>query len=112
VALTQAEVRKLGLTARLDLSDDDIEKLQVDLNAILTYVEQMEELNLDGVEPTTHSNAEADALREDIMVPSMPREAVLANAPQQKDGAFLIPRIKAPGQEDSGGSGFMDGGSA
>lgn len=112
MALTQAEVRKLGLTARLDLSDGDIDKLQVDLNAILTYVEQMQELDLDGVEPTTHSTTETDTLREDVMVPSMPREAVLANAPQQKDGTFLIPRIKAPGQEDSDGFGFMDGGSA
>jgi len=101
MALTQAEVQKIGLIARLELTDDEVEGLQKELNTMLTYVEQMKELNLDGVEPTTHSTNLTDSLRDDVLVPSLPRESVLLNAPQAKEGAFLVPRIKAPGQDDS-----------
>jgi len=101
MALTQAEVRKIGLIARLELDDNEIEGLQGELNTILTYVEHMKELNLDGVEPTTHSTDITDGLRDDVLVPSLPRESVLLNAPQSQEGAFLVPRIKAPGQDDA-----------
>lgn len=99
MALTQAEVRKIGLVARLDLKESEIEGLQIELNNILSYVEQMKEIDLSEVEPTTHSADLTDSLRDDEGQGSLPREAILLNAPQQKDGAFLIPRIKAPGQD-------------
>ncbi|MCL2403480.1 MAG: Asp-tRNA(Asn)/Glu-tRNA(Gln) amidotransferase subunit GatC [Coriobacteriia bacterium] len=100
MALTQAEVREIGLIARLNLEDDAIEGLQEELNQILNYVEQMQELNLDEVEPTTHSTELTDSLRDDVAVPSLPRNLVLQNAPESKEGAFLVPRIKAVGIED------------
>jgi len=95
MALTTAEVQKIGLIARLDLSEEEIAGLQNELNTILDYVDQMNELDLDGVEPTTHSAELTDSLRDDVPVPSLPREAVLMNAPEAKEGAFLVPRIKA-----------------
>jgi len=95
MALTTAEVRKIGLIARLNLHDDEIPGLQAELNTILDYVEQMNELDLEGVKPTTHSTELTDSLRDDVPVPSLPRDTVLLNAPQSKEGAFLVPRIKA-----------------
>ncbi|MCL2437841.1 MAG: Asp-tRNA(Asn)/Glu-tRNA(Gln) amidotransferase subunit GatC [Coriobacteriia bacterium] len=101
MALTQAEVREIGLIARLNLEDGAIEGLQEELNQILTYVEHMQELDLEGVAPTAYSTDFTDSLRDDVRVPSLPREAVLMNAPESKEGAFLVPRIKALGIEDS-----------
>ena len=95
MTLSAAEVRRIGLVARLDLSDDAIEGLQGELNTILDYVSQMQELDLGDVKPTTHSAELTDGLREDVLVSSLSREDVLLNAPQSKDGAFLIPQIKA-----------------
>ena len=95
MALTTAEVQKIGLIARLNLREDEIAGLQNELNTILDYVDQMDELDLDGVEPTTHSAELTDSLRDDVPVPSLPRETILLNAPESKDGAFLVPRIKA-----------------
>jgi aspartyl-tRNA(Asn)/glutamyl-tRNA(Gln) amidotransferase subunit C len=103
MALTQAEVRKIGLVARLNLDDAAIEGLQEELNQIPDYVEQMQELDLDGVKPTAYSTDLSDSLRDDVQVPGLTREAALMNAPESKEGAFLIPRIKAPGSEETKG---------
>ncbi|MCL2526081.1 MAG: Asp-tRNA(Asn)/Glu-tRNA(Gln) amidotransferase subunit GatC [Coriobacteriia bacterium] len=102
MALTTEEVRKIGLISRLELSDAEVEGLKGELNTILDYVGQMQELDLDGVEPTTHSTALADSLRGDVAVPSLSQEAVLMNAPEARNGAFIVPRIKAPGQSEEG----------
>ena len=95
MALTRAEVQKIGLIARLKLEDDAIEGLQGELNNIVHFVEQMKELNLEGVEPTTHSTELTDSLRDDVPVEGLTRDDALLNAPQAKDGAFVVPRIKA-----------------
>jgi aspartyl-tRNA(Asn)/glutamyl-tRNA(Gln) amidotransferase subunit C len=95
MALTRAEVQKIGLIARLELEDSAIEELQGELNNIVHFVEQMKELDLGDVEPTTHSTELTDSLRDDVPAPTLSREDVLLNAPQAQEGAFLIPRIKA-----------------
>ena len=95
MTISADEVRKIGLVARLDLSDDAIAGLQEELSTILDYVGQMQELDLDDVKPTTHSTELTDSLREDVLVPSLSQEQILLNAPQSKDGAFLVPQIKA-----------------
>jgi len=105
VALTEAEVRQVALLARLGLSDEELDGLRGELNNILAYVEQLQELDLDEVVPTTHAVRLVNSTREDEPVPSLPREKVLMNAPEAKDGAFLIPRIVAPGQEEVGEEG-------
>lgn len=95
MALTRAEVQKIGLIARLKLEDDAIEGLQAELNNIVHFAEQMKELDLEGVQPTTHSTELTDSLRDDVPVASLSQADVLLNAPQSKDGAFVVPRIKA-----------------
>ena len=101
MALTRAEVQKVGLIARLKLEDDAIEGLQEELNNIVDFAEQMKELDLEGVEPTTHSTELTDSLRDDVPAAGLSRDALLMNAPQAKDGAFVVPRIKAPNMNAS-----------
>jgi len=112
MALTVADVQKIGLIARLELRDEEVAGLQDELNMILDYVEQMKELDLDGVEPTVHSAELTDSLREDVPTGSMSREAALLNAPESRDGAFVVPRIKAPGMSDDDTAAVDVGGSA
>jgi len=100
MALTTDDVREIGLLARIELSDSEIAGLQDELNAILEYAAQMNELDLSDVDPTAHAADLTDSLRDDVLTGSMPRDLVLLNAPESKNGAFLVPRIKAPGMSD------------
>ncbi len=99
MALSNQEVRHVALLARLALSDEQVEKLQGELNSILDHIDQISQLDLEGVEPTTHSIPVVNSWREDVVVPGLDRETALMNAPEREDGAFLIPRIVGPGGE-------------
>jgi aspartyl-tRNA(Asn)/glutamyl-tRNA(Gln) amidotransferase subunit C len=99
--LSLDDVRKIGVLARLELDDNQVSGLQGELNNILNYVEQMSELDLEGVEPTTHAATFTNSGRADVLESSMPRETFLMNAPQSQDGSVLIPRIVAPGDENA-----------
>ncbi len=95
MALSIEEVRRIAQLARLRLSADDERKLAGQLSAILSYVEQLRELDISGVEPMTHALAADDAvpLREDVVQPSLPPEKALASAPAREDSWFKVPRI-------------------
>ena len=93
MSLNAAEVRKVAVLARLQLDDDEVEKQGSHLNALLVQFEKLNELDLNGIEPTAHSVPIFNVLREDIALPSLSREAALANAPEARDGCFIVPRI-------------------
>jgi aspartyl-tRNA(Asn)/glutamyl-tRNA(Gln) amidotransferase subunit C len=93
MALTPEEVRKVGLLARLELDDAEIEKQSRHLNQLLEQFEKLKELDVTGVEPTSHSIPLFNVFREDIARPSLPREEALRNAPEARDGCFIVPRI-------------------
>ena len=114
MALTDADVRQVALLARLGLSDEELAGLRGELNGILEYVEQLQELDLDDVEPTTHAVPLVNSMRADELMPTLTQEQVLMNAPESRDGAFLIPRIVAPGQEgtEARAEGANEGGAA
>ena len=105
MALTTAEVKDLGLTTRLQLSDKEIAGLQVELNNILEYVEHMKQLDLIDVEPTAHPVDGTDGGRADVPIGSLARDMLLMNAPESRDGAFVVPQIKAPGMSDASAGG-------
>ena len=63
-----------------------------DLQEILSYMETLNELDTQGVEPLSHSFPVTNVFHEDEVIPSMDREALLANAPNQKDGCFQVPK--------------------
>jgi len=85
------QVLHVAKLARLRLSDDEIERMSAELSSILDHIEKIEELDLDGVEPTSHVVALENVLRRDDPRPSWPRERVLDVAPDAGDGGFRVP---------------------
>ena len=81
--------------ARLELSDDEVERMSEELSTILDHVERMNELDLGGVEPTSHVVALQNVMRPDHPRPSWPRERVLDEAPDPAEGAFRVPSPQA-----------------
>ncbi|GMA57977.1 hypothetical protein GCM10025858_24800 [Alicyclobacillus sacchari] len=70
------------------------------LSDILEYAEQLQQVNMEGVEPTSHPFQEVNVLREDAVRPSLPRDLALANAPEQEAGQVRVPAVL----EGSGGA--------
>ncbi len=93
--IEREQVLHVARLARLELSDEDVERMAGELSAILEHVERISALDLDGVPPTTHVVALENVLREDVPRPSLPRERALEAAPDPDDGAFRVPSPQA-----------------
>lgn len=93
MALTLEQMRHIANLARLELSDVQLEELMAPINALMAHFEKLQALPLDDVEPTSHSIPVYNAFREDVVGTPLPREEVLANAPEARDGLFIVPRI-------------------
>ena len=85
------QVLHVAKLARLRLSDEEIERMSSELSGILDHIEKIEELDLDGVEPTSHVVNLENVLRPDEPRPSWPREQVLDVAPDAGEGGFRVP---------------------
>lgn len=86
-------VEHVARLARLALSEAEKARMQAELSAILAYIDKLKELDVDGVEPTSHAVPLVDVMREDEVQPSLPREAMMANAPDRAGEFFRVPRI-------------------
>ena len=93
MAIDRAAVDHVARLARLDLTEDERERMRVELGQILDHAEKIQALDLDKVEPTSHSVSIRNAMRPDVVTPSLPPEEVLANAPEVEDGRIRVPRI-------------------
>lgn len=91
--ITQKDVEYVAALSRLEFSEDETEKYAEQLNVILEYVNQLNELDTEGVEPTYQVMPVTNVLREDEVKPSMERDNVLMNASVTQDGCFKVPRI-------------------
>jgi aspartyl-tRNA(Asn)/glutamyl-tRNA(Gln) amidotransferase subunit C len=91
VAISEDQVRHVANLARLGLSDEQVGSLRVELNDILVQIDRISALDLADIEPTAHAAAVTNVTRPDELRPCLSREDALLNAPQQQDGAFLIP---------------------
>ena len=89
------QVLHVARLARLELSDEEVEKMAGELSGILEHVDKIGELDLDGVEPTDHVVALENVLRPDEPRPSLPRERALEPAPDPADGSFRVPSPQA-----------------
>ena len=85
------QVLYVAKLARLRLSDEEVDRMAPELSKILEHVERMDELDLEGVEPTTHVVELQNVLREDVPRPSLPTERALEPAPDVGDGGFRVP---------------------
>lgn len=93
MAISEEQVRHVAMLARLGLSDEQVAHLSVELNDILVQVDRIQAVDLSGLEPTTHAAAVVNVMRADQVRPCLSQEAALLNAPEQQDGAFLIPKF-------------------
>ena len=93
MAISEEKVRYVATLARLEVTDEQVATLAVELSGILEHVGTISELDLDGVQPTAHALAVTNRTRPDDPKPCLPREAALRNAPEARDGAFVIPKI-------------------
>jgi aspartyl-tRNA(Asn)/glutamyl-tRNA(Gln) amidotransferase subunit C len=91
--ISLADVEHVARLARLALSDDEKERMRQQLDRILGYIAKLNELDTEGVEPTTHAIRMVNVMREDEVQASFPPEAMLANAPERAGEFFRVPRI-------------------
>jgi aspartyl-tRNA(Asn)/glutamyl-tRNA(Gln) amidotransferase subunit C len=89
--IDREQVLHVARLARLELDADAIETMAAELSGILEHVERIGELELDGVEPTTHVVDLTNVFRADEPRPGLPRDRALASAPEAQDGAFRVP---------------------
>ena len=87
------EVQRVAKLARIGLSEEEAAKMSVELGQIVGFVEQLQAVDVEGVAPTDQVTGLVDVWREDTVTPSMPREELLANAPEQKDGYIVVKRV-------------------
>ena len=85
------QVLHVARLARLRLTDEEVERMSSELSAVLDHIENISQLDLDGVEPTSHVVGLENVLRPDEPRPSWPREAMLEPAPDVSDGGFRVP---------------------
>ena len=93
MSLSAEDVAKVAKLARLELSGDDLARMQTQLSAILDYVAQLDELNTDGVEPLAHPLPVENVFRPDEPTPSLPPDAALQNAPNRVGDYFGVPAV-------------------
>jgi len=88
-----ATVKRIGRLARIRVEDDEVEKYQGEINAILGFVEQLSEVNVDGVEPMTSVTPMQLRRREDKVTDGGYPEKIVANAPLTEDNFFMVPKV-------------------
>ncbi len=93
MAISTKDVRHIAGLANLEFGEAEIERFTRQLSAILDYVAQLERLKTDAIEPTSHVNAAAHALRDDALRPPATHEQALANAPETDRGYFKVPKV-------------------
>ena len=99
MAITESDVRHVALLARLALSDEQVSTLTAELGAVLGHIDELQRLDLEGVQPTAHPLAMTNNTRADVVVPGLTRDQALRNAPASDGRAFLIPAITGAGEE-------------
>lgn len=87
------EVEHVAELSRLELSEDDKQTYAEQLSKILQYAGKLNELNTDGIEPTSRVPGAENVMREDEVKPSLDRELVMKNAPDEQDGQFRVPSV-------------------
>ncbi|WP_269513420.1 Asp-tRNA(Asn)/Glu-tRNA(Gln) amidotransferase subunit GatC [Brevundimonas subvibrioides] len=93
MAIDAATVRKVAHLARIKTPDDRLEPLAGELNAIMAWIDQLNEVDVAGVEPMTSNVAQPLRLRDDVITDGARVEAVLSNAPKSADGFYVVPKV-------------------
>ena len=91
--ISQKDVEHVAQLARLTIAPEELKTLTEQMDAILGYVDKLNELDTEGVEPMAHAVPMSNAFREDEIKPAMGIERALQNAPQDEDGYFKVPKV-------------------
>ena len=91
--ISKEEVEHIAMLARLSLSEEEKELFGLQLSSILSYVEKLNELDTEGIEPISHLLSLSSVMRDDILRPSIPKEDALMNAPDHTDKFYRVPKI-------------------
>ena len=86
-------MENVEILAKLALTEEERKKAKEKMQEMLDYVDKLNELDTDGIEPLSHTFSMGNVFREDVVIPSLDRELALSNAPQQEDGYFRVPKI-------------------
>jgi aspartyl-tRNA(Asn)/glutamyl-tRNA(Gln) amidotransferase subunit C len=93
MSLTRAEIEKVAVLARLELTDAEIDQMTIQLGQIVDYVEQLSAVDTGDVEPMAHAVELQNVFGADVVQPSLPRDSALANAPRHNDRGYLAPAV-------------------
>jgi aspartyl-tRNA(Asn)/glutamyl-tRNA(Gln) amidotransferase subunit C len=91
--ITQQDVLHVAKLARLEIEEAAVDRFADQIATILNYVDTLNKVDTDGIQPTSHAIFRANAFREDEPAGHLARELALANAPDQEEGAFLVPKV-------------------
>jgi aspartyl-tRNA(Asn)/glutamyl-tRNA(Gln) amidotransferase subunit C len=91
--ITKQEVLHVAHLARLNMDESQIDRFADQLGNILEYVETLNQLDTAGIQPTFHAIDMVNAFREDELTPSLDRQSALANAPEEDDESFIVPKV-------------------
>ncbi len=90
--ITDETIEYVGILAKLELSAEEKEQAKADMGRMLDYIDKLGELDTTDVEPMSHVFPVENVFREDVVTNGDERERLLSNAPQEKDGMFVVPR--------------------
>jgi aspartyl-tRNA(Asn)/glutamyl-tRNA(Gln) amidotransferase subunit C len=93
MAITIKEVEHIARLARLELTEEEKKRFQVELGKIIEYFDQLKKLDTSNVPHMTHSVPIENVLREDLVQPSLPTQEALRNAPEKKESYFQVPKV-------------------
>jgi aspartyl-tRNA(Asn)/glutamyl-tRNA(Gln) amidotransferase subunit C len=102
MALSREEVKYVASLARLGLTDEEVGRMQEQLSSILDHIAAIDRLDTAAISPTAQVISLSNVLRQDAVTASLPRDAVLANAPRQSDGFFEVHAILGTPDDDDG----------
>lgn len=91
--IDKKDVEHVADLARLQFGEAELERFTLQMNAILAYMDQLNELDTSRVEPTTHAMELFNIFREDVVTGSIPMDTALANAPHREGASFRVPRV-------------------
>lgn len=90
--ISDETIEYVGILAKLELSEEEKEQAKKDMGSMLDYIDKLNELDTSGAEPMSHVFPVHNVFREDVVVNGDIREKILANAPREKDGSFVVPK--------------------
>jgi aspartyl-tRNA(Asn)/glutamyl-tRNA(Gln) amidotransferase subunit C len=93
MSISRRDIEKVALLGRLRLTEDELATMTNELAQIVGYVDQLSEVNTDGIEPMAHAIEVVNVFRADEVTPSLPREEALSNAPHRDERGYLVPAV-------------------